>query len=351
MRRNFEGASRLVACAAWMILFAACWSGPAAAAPPVRLRLNELAPAGSPEAAALRFFQRQVQAGSHGNVAIDLHLGGSLGNPQTSVEDMMFGDLELFSGDLVHYLPLMIDEVSGLTVPYLVTSDPAIRQYLASPLLDEARDKVLVSRHIRFLEMNAVRRPFHILASVRPVKTAGDLRGLRFSSSQPLQNNISRAWSALGASYQPLALADMKAALKNHTIDAALFADLTTLAGSGVMAQAHYLTGVNDAPRIWQISINETAWQRLNADERKILSDAAGQSVAVLEKEAQRQFRRQIDLLTAKGHASYAELDATGTRRGLGALYDALVHEGALNPRVVETANQAMGEDAKDRPP
>ena len=70
---------------------------------------------------ALQSFVSQVDHQTHHAVRIDLHLNGGLGNAQTSVENMMFGDLDIYAGNLVDYLPLMIDEVNGLTMPFLVS--------------------------------------------------------------------------------------------------------------------------------------------------------------------------------------------------------------------------------------
>ena len=307
------------------------------------LRLNEAAPAGGPEDAALHYFKHQIEQATHRSVIIDIHLGGGLGNPQTSVEDMMFGDLDLYSGNLTDFLPLMIDEVSGLQAPFLVPGPKAARLYLASPLLDDARDKVLHSRHIRFLEMTAMHRPFHILAANRTISGPGDLAGLRIASQMPLTKDAARLWQALGVAYQRIPPAALRDALASKKIDAVLYPGLEAARGR-TAGLAPNLLEIEDCPSIWQISINEAVWQKLTAGEKTVFTDAAAASATIFEAEAERQLQEKIALVTAKGQMTYRVLEPASFRARLASSYRTLVDDGALNPKVLETADKATRE-------
>jgi len=312
----------------------------ASAAAPTVIDLNEPAPAGGPEDAALRHFSDAVAAGTHGEVIIHPHLNGALGNPQTSVEDMMFGDLNMFSSPLTNYLPLMIDEMSGLETPFLIPSVDATRKYLASPLLDEARAKVLDNRRVRYLEMTAIRRPFHVIASRRPLETIDDLAGLKLTTDRPMTKSAVRLWAALGVVYvPPMPAPRLKAALRSGQVDAVLLSDVDTVSRDGIEQAAPYLAGVDDCPRVWEISVNETLWRRLSPADQAVLHDAATESAGVFEKVADERFKRQLADLTARTHKPIVTLDADAARRRMLATYDALVAEGTLNPRVLKTAN------------
>jgi TRAP-type C4-dicarboxylate transport system substrate-binding protein len=328
------------------------WHSAMAAGAQKILRLNENSSAGRPEGVALRYFKQRVEKATHKTIAIDLHLNGGLGNPQISVENMMFGGLDLYSGNLADYLPLMIDEVSGLQTPFLVPGRKPADLYLASPLLGEARDKVLNSRHIRFLEMGAVREPFHIIAATRAIAGSGDLAGLRMTSEKPLSKDAAQLWRALGVTYVPMELSRFKEALASKKIDAVLYSDLAG-ANSDVLSLASHLVGVDDCPQIWQISINEKAWQGLTAEEKRALSDAATESVPIFETEAKRQFEARLAHITANGHIIYRSLVSETLRAGLGQPYRELVADGALNPKVLETTDRAVraagSMDAKSR--
>lgn len=307
------------------------------------LRLNEAAPAGGPEDVALRYFKQQIEHDTHGGVSVDVHLGGRLGNPQTSVEDMMFGDLDLYSGKLTDFLPLMIDEVSGLQTPFLVLEPKAARSYLASPLLDDARDKVLHSRHIRFLEMTAMDRPFHILAAKRAISGLGDLVGLRIASQTPMTKDAARIWRALGVTYLPMPPSAFREALTAKKIDAVLYPNLDD-ARELTAGLAPNLLEIEDCPAIWQISINDAVWQKLSVGEKAAFASAATASAKIFEAEAERGFAVKIRQATEKGRMTYRALAPIPVRAKLGPSYRALVDDGALNPKVLETADKAARE-------
>ena len=304
------------------------------------LRLNEVAVPGSPEDFALRSFASQVDSQTDHSVRIDLHLDGELGNAQTSVENMMFDDLDIYAGNLVDYLPLMIDEVNGLTVPFLLSGRTAVDQYLASSLLDEAREKVLSSRRIIFLEMTALREPYHFLVSRKPIRDASDLKGMNFASVQPLSKIAARVWSSAGAHYVAGEV-QIQDRLKSGTLDAALFPDLRSAMASGVLKSARYIAGIDDCPQIWQISVNQGAWNRLSADQQKIVSHAAQNSGRMFEQKIADQLRQDLARLRVQ-HVTYRLLQLPGLRDAVHPAYDSLVSEGAINPRVVQTADDAM---------
>jgi TRAP-type C4-dicarboxylate transport system substrate-binding protein len=321
-------------------LASAVWS----ATPPARptIELNEDAAVGGPQEVALKELSREVARATHGRLVIHVHLNGGLGGPQESVENMMFGDLKMFSGAVIDYLPLMIDEVSGLDTPFLIPGEDPARRYLRSPLLDEAREKVLHSRRIRFLEMTAIRSPFHLIAARRPISSAADLQGLRITFTKPLTKTAIRLWSALGAIYvPPMPTAELKAALKSGRIDAIIVSDVESLSRENLVTAAPNLIGVDDCPQIWQISINEPLWQSLTLDEQAALATAADGSARVFEREARRRFQKDIRLVTSVGRATFVQLDVAGIRQQLQPTYAALAAEGGVSPRVLQTANAA----------
>jgi TRAP-type C4-dicarboxylate transport system substrate-binding protein len=306
------------------------------------IELNEAAPPNSPEDYALQSFKKSVYSATQGRLSIRVHLSGGLGNPQTSVQDMMFGDLSMFSGNLTDFLPLMIDEVSGLATPFLISGIGPTNRYVASPLLDEAREKVLHNRHIRFLEMTALRQPSHVIASKRALNSPADLVGLKFVSDKPLTKTAARLWETLGATYIGSSDLEMKSALESGRADAVIVANLDVIADNKLQAIAEHLVGVEDAPQIWQISINEGVWQRLDPNEREAVHVAAQNGARVYEKAAEHHFRSLLATMTSTGRITYHDLDPIAARQKLGSDYELLTIEGGLSPRVLAEANAAV---------
>ena len=333
MRRTHSGLA--------LTVILSCLGSTAAAAPAQTIELNELAPAGSPQDFALRAFQTAVASDTHGKVVVKLHLSGALGNAQTSVQNMMFGDLKLYAGNLTDYLPLMIDEMTGLQMPFLIPGVTPAGRYLAAPLLDEAREKVLHSRHIRFLEMTAIRNPFHVIAAKREIATPADLVGLKLVSDRPLTKTAARVWQVLGVQYIAPSDVDAKTALESGQADAVLFTNLDAVTRN-VESVAPYLAGVDDCPQLWQISINEGVWQHFDDSERTALQAAARKALQVYESRAREQFQKRLGTMTSDGHITYHVLDANALRAKALPVYPQLVAEGGLSPRVLEAANAAL---------
>src|SRR5262245_52007078 len=83
------------------------------------LRINESLGPGSVEEVALNQFKRLVEEGSNGQLRITLFLNDSLGNPRTSLENLITGSLDLYSGAMEYYQPIVPVEIGVLSVPYL----------------------------------------------------------------------------------------------------------------------------------------------------------------------------------------------------------------------------------------
>jgi TRAP-type C4-dicarboxylate transport system substrate-binding protein len=327
----------------WFALACALsWAGAAASQASRTIELNEPAPPGGPEDLALRHFKQGVEAATHGRISIDVHLGAAEGGAETSVESMMFGELNMLSGNLTDYLPLMIDEMSGLATPFLIPGVGPARAYLASPLLDEAREKVLHSRRIRFLEMSAIRQPFDVIASRRPIGGAEALKGLRMTSITPMTKSAARLWQALGVVYvPPMSAAEMKTALGAGRLDAVIVPDVAIISRDGLGRLAPYLTGVDDCPKVWEISINEPLWGQLSAPDQAALRSVAEESAAIYEREARVATRDELHRLAGGGGGHFVQLEAQAIRLHLAATYRTLAGVGGLSPRVLETADSA----------
>ena len=326
-----------------LILALLAASAPTWAATPAAtqtIEVNAMAPPTGPQAAALRYFQRSVDQKTGGRVRVDVHFNGALGGPETSVENMMFDELQAYAGNLDDYLPLMIDEVSGLETPFLLPGAEPARRYLASPLLDTARTKVLHSRHIRFLEMTALRTPFHIIASRRPIASAADLAGLRLTSDKPLTKTAAILWQRLGVTYVPALSSTVARMLASGKADAALFPTSTRSSGSQRRAPRRTSPASTTARYLADLG------QRFAVDEAR-----CGQRRALIARgKAQRsRVRAPVEARVSRaagapsraGGVTYAELDTAALRRRAHAAYVDLVAEGSLSPAVLQAADAA----------
>lgn len=306
------------------------------------LKLNELAVDMGAEGAALHGFKTEVESATDGKVKIELHFGASLGDPSTSVENMMSGDLDLFSSDLRFYLPLLIDEISGLDLPFMVPSNKAARSYLASSLFKDGRDKVLNLRGVRFLELDAFHGPHRMMASLRPISAVDDLKGLKLAIFPgPTKAGI-QLWTALGVTVTDVSWADVPAALGQGRLDGVISPDLSSLITYGVLKMAPYVGSVHDHPQVWQVSINEAAWKKLDSGEAAAVSKAAVDAASTFNRVSAQEFNDESASLAAVKPGKTPILDAVAAHERLLAVYDQLIAAGASTQRVKDTAATAI---------
>ena len=149
------------------VLTAAFIASGFATAPEARvLKINESSPPDSPEDIGLKAFKKYVEENTDGEIEIRIFLNDSLGNAQTSLENLMTGTLDLYSGALSYYTKLAPEELSVLTFLYFFKDREHFRNYLKSPVFQAARDKML-DLGIRFIstEFAGDRGPYRVFLS------------------------------------------------------------------------------------------------------------------------------------------------------------------------------------------
>jgi formylglycine-generating enzyme required for sulfatase activity len=314
------------------------------------LRLNELAPDAGSEGAALAAFKNEVEASSQGAVKIDLHFDAMRDNASTSIESIMSGQLDMFSGDLRYMLPLMIDEVTGLDLPFLIPNNAAAQRYLASSLLDEARRKVLDYRRIRFLSMSAFRGPERMMAATWPVNVLTDLNGMKLAIFPVPTKAGVQLWSALGVTVVDVDWADVPAALQQHQIDGVIAPDLPSLVAADIPQLAPNIGPARDHPQIWMLTIYEADWQKLTPDQRAVLTKAAQDATAIYESTAQQTAAKELAAVQKNPQYRPIMLDSLAAHDRLFGTYNELISEGAAMSRVRDTAGASIQRPAGSAP-
>lgn len=140
----------------------------------------------------------------------------------------------------------------------------------------------------------------NITNSKRAIHNAEDIEGLTLGV---IPDAIKADWiQALGANPAPLAVSEVYAALKQHSIEGQENPLVTVLANRYFEVQKH-LAITNHQYNPQSLLFSKMLWDGLNADERKVLQDAAAEAA---------RFQRRI-ARSRKQHANRAE---DGGRQG-----------------------------------
>jgi TRAP-type C4-dicarboxylate transport system substrate-binding protein len=305
------------------------------------LDLNEWG-GGAAEHRALALFKSRVARIGQDAPALRLHYQGELGKAPQSLEKMMTGELDLVSGGLENFMPLIIDEVSGLTMPFLLPDPAATRAYLASPLMEEGREKVLRSRQIRFLVMDAARQPSRLILSLKPVRGAQDLTGMTVLVLPPPTNAGVRIWRKLGVTLAG-APGSGDLALVPGKLDAIVVAGLGDLPRKRLPAGVHYIGEIHDRPDLWTIAIREAVWQGWRPAVRDAVAAAAAEAGRTLTRQAEKDRAALLNQARDQG-IEIGQVDTLAIHRGLEPLYASFIEYGDINPRVLQAAQAAAGD-------
>lgn len=302
------------------------------------LKINESLGPGSVEEAALQHFKKLVEERSNGALEIRIFLQDQLGNPQTSLENLRTGSLELYSGAMEYYHAIALEEMTPLSLPFLLEDHDHMRRYLQSQAFERAKDKLL-ERGIRFLstEFNGDRGPYRVFVSSRPVRSLEDMQGMRM---RMFPNAIAiRAWETLGAVPVQIAWTETYLAIRQGTVSA-VTGPLSAIRSMKFTEVAPYVLRTDEWPQTWPITISERVWQSLSEGERRILVDAANEATKVYAELTAARAAEDIEAMKQENGAEFIEIDLTPFRERIQPLHKALVDEGVMSREVYETVQK-----------
>jgi len=298
------------------------------------LKLNESLGPGSPEEVALLQFKKLVEEGSKGELQIAIHLQDALGKPDTALESLMTGSLDLYSGALEYYAQIVPQEINAISIPYLIPNHDALRKYLRSEVFKGA-EKKLLDRGIRVLstEYNADRGPYRVLVSSRPVRTVDDVNGLKL---RVFPNDVYiRAWKALGSVPVQIAWTETYLGIRQGVVNA-VTAPLALVRSMKFTEVAPYITEIKEYPQTWPITISEKIWQKLKPEHQQLLVRAANEAGKVYAKTTLDRAQGDIDFMKAANKAEVIAVDTTTFRRKLEPFYESLVKDNLLSQAVYD---------------
>lgn len=304
------------------------------------LKLNESLGPGSPEELALNHFKKLVEEGSKGEIKIAIHLQDALGKPTQALESMMIGALDLYSGALEYYAPVVGTEINVISLPYFIKGQDQLRAYLKSAAFKPAEQKLL-ARGIRVLstEWNADRGPYRVLVSSKPVRNVSDLDGLKV---RMFPNDVYvRSWKQLGTVPIQLAWTETYLGIRQGVVNA-VTAPLSLVRSMKFTEVAPYIIEIKEYPQTWPITISERTWAKLSADEQALLVRSANEAGKVYAATTMERAQSDIAAMIRDNKAEVIKVDAEAMRAKLKPLYAELLKEGALTQQLLDTV-EALG--------
>lgn len=255
-------------CVAAAIAFAAL---PGAAQAEKVFKLGLSGPPANPESVAAVEFAKNVKELSGGSIRIDVLSGGQAGGEREIAEGMQVGTMHfgVLAGILQNFDPaLMIVEWD-----LLFKNNDHVRAAINGDVGEEVSKRLIANVGIRKLAV-FMRTP-RLLTTRQKIETLADLKGLKIRVPEmPARVAI---WEALGAKPTPMAFPEVVPALQLGTIDGQ--ENPIGLISSAKMYEAvKHLADTRHLYGFMLLLVAEPVWQKLSADERRMMGEAAAKS-------------------------------------------------------------------------
>ena len=232
--------------------------------------------AAHPQGQSVQRFSEIVAQKSDGKLKVRLFADGSLGNDLTMISALQGGTLEMTVPDTSTLVGTAgLKEFGLLNLPFMLNTSQEADAVLDGPfgqnLLTKLPERGLIG--LGFWE-NGFRQ---VTNSRRPVNRAEDFSGLKL---RVIQNPLFiETFRTLGANATPLPFPEVYTALEQRVVDGQENPIATILASKFYEVQKHVVVS-NHIYSTWALLMSKRFWDRLSADERAIITEAAEEAKA-----------------------------------------------------------------------
>ena len=213
-------------------------------------------------------FAELVEEKTDGSVVVDIYPSSTLGNDRDLIEGMQLGsvDFALVAGVLSNFY----EPYSILELPYLFEDNEHLENVLYGDVGTQLKEDLLENAQIRGLEF-WVRGP-RMLTANREITNADELNGLKIRVPE-IPASI-EAWEAMGATPTPMAFGEVYSSLQTGVIDAQEN-PLALIESNKLSEVQDYLMQTNHVYGYVQLTMSETAYQNLTAEQQTAVEEAA----------------------------------------------------------------------------
>lgn len=260
------------------------------------LRWGDVVAGGHPQVVMIERVAAEVKAKSGGRIDIQGFPGGQMGSSRDMIEAVSNGTQQIVTEGAANF-GAWIPSISVTEAPFIWKSPAHLIKALNGPLLDKYNEQLIKARGMRILGA-VYYGTRHLTTSDRPVKTVADAKGLKLRVPE---NDVFKAMAeSWGAKPTPMNFNELYLALKTGTVDGQENPLPTIKSGKFNEVQKYIiLTGHVMTPRL--VVVNEAAWQKMPAADRKIVEDALKTHMAWADAEIQRQEVALLDEFKAGG--------------------------------------------------
>lgn len=219
------------------------------------------------------FFKEEVEARTDGNVEINIHHSGSLGDDETTIDEMRLGTVDFVIGgtqNAASFVPRL--QVFGLAYLFdsmdhfekTIDNDSDVFSYLENEFADKNIDVKLLALSgggTRYLSNNK-----------KEIASPDDLKGLKLRlPGSPIESDI---WSELGALPTSLSWNEVYSGIQTGVVEG-FESTLSGYTGSKLYEVAPYVSLTEHLYMATHFSVSELTFNKLPAEYQDIITEVA----------------------------------------------------------------------------
>lgn len=269
-----------------------------------------------PYAIGARAYKTALEAASKGSIDVQLFPNRQLGDEKPMLEGLRFGTVD--AAIITNAVVAQIEPGFQLNdLPFLYSSEPQAHKVLDGSVGAELT-KRLASKGITLLGyMEGGFR--NMINNKKPVQTPADVTGVKY---RVMQNPVFiDMFSSLGGSAVPMAWSETFTAVQQGTIDG-LEIPLAVIDASKYFEVTKYLSLTNHTYSAIELLISNRTMEKLTADQRKAVVEAARIAVVEQRKASGENARQMVGVLQGKGMKVNNISDPAAFRKSVAPVYE-----------------------------
>ncbi|SBV97260.1 putative extracellular solute-binding protein [uncultured delta proteobacterium] len=260
-------------------------------------------------------FSESLKKLSGGKIAVEVFASAQLGNEREMIEGEKIGTIEMAVIGNASLAPF-VKQCMVVDLPFMFPNSPAAHKVLDGP----AGQKLFAA-----MEKNGI-KPLawgeggfrHLINRLRPVKTPGDIAGMKLRAVEnPL---FIDTYKALDSNPTPMAWPETFTGLQQKTIDG-LDIPITVIYTNKFNEIADYLSLTAHFYNALVITMSNQVWKSFNAEEQKIILQAAQEASATQRKFVMENEQKFVDDMAGKGLNVNKDIDFPAFQSKMGVVY------------------------------
>ena len=276
---------------------------------------------GYPNTIALDNFAQLLDQKSGGQMKLKMYHAGTLGSQPDAIEQVRLGGLEVANFSLGPLGPV-VPEANVVSLPFIFKDPDHAFRVLDGKAGDMIKEGMAKKGLVSLAWYDGGARSFY--NSKKPINTPADVAGMKV---RVMNNDLySGMIKALGGNPSPMAFSEVYQSLKTGVVDGAEN-NWPSYESTGHYEVAKYYSLSQHLIIPETLCINAAVWDKLSADEQKILKEAAEESAVLQRKLWKERSKASEEKVLAGGAVFNAIPDKSAFQAAMKPVYEKYLAE------------------------